>query len=102
MAVFVVVVVAAAAATLVVNGELWAAPLTPLLYSLDLGFIVVVAVAFGTSIVLGTPGCEIAALGELIRRSRGDIDDPQEVMWCVGGLDRIDTWEARRRRACQR
>lgn len=97
------VVAAAAAATLVAHGTPWAAPLTSLLYGLDVGFLAMLMIALVASVWLGTPGCEIAALGELSRRLRGGDDEgrAEEAMWCVVGLRRLDEWEARRRRGGQ-
>lgn len=91
-------VLAVLAVTLVRAGELWAAPLTTLLYGLDVGFLTLAVLALIVSIPLGTPGCDIAAIGELIRRVRGTSDtEDDEPMWCVAGLHRLDLWEARQR-----
>jgi hypothetical protein len=94
---FGVVVIGAGAATVVAEGELWAAPLTWVLFGLVVGFLGLTAIAELLSMVLGTPGCEFGALGELIRRLRrvpepGDADP----VWCILGLHQLDEWEARR------
>jgi hypothetical protein len=91
-------VVAAVAAIVAVgaSGTLWAAPLTWLLYPLELVVLSVVAVAFVVSALLGRPGCELGVLGELAARRRG-AGDPEEppAAPCVIGLHRLDAWEAR-------
>ncbi|MPZ70181.1 MAG: hypothetical protein GEU71_11740 [Actinobacteria bacterium] len=97
--VFGAVVAATAVFTLLGNGELWAAPLTWLLYGLATGFLILVTISFVIAVILGTPGCEIGGLAELIRRLRGDTG--AEAMWCIVGLHRIDEWEAGRRRTRQ-
>jgi hypothetical protein len=94
---FVVVLIAAGAAAVAFEGELWAAPLTWLLYGFVLGFLILTAIGGLVSLALGTPGCEFGALGELIRRLRG-VPQPEaaEPMWCIFGMHLIDRWEARR------
>lgn len=94
---FAAVLVAAAAVAIIQEGALWAAPVTWLLYGFDVGFLVLVVLAYVASTVLGTPGCEMGALGELIVRLRGTSDTEHvEPMWCIIGLHRFDEWEARR------
>lgn len=94
-----VVVAAAALATLTLNGELWAPPLTTLLYGLDVTFLFVVAISYVVAVFLGTPGCEVGGLGELIRRLRGvPHAADHEAMWCIVGIHCLDAWEAERRR----
>lgn len=93
---------AAAVATIVIEGKLWAAPLTWLLYSLGASFLIAVAASFTVAIILGTPGCEVGSLAELVRRirfrGRGDArPDAHGPMWCVAGLHHLDRWEAGRR-----
>ncbi|MGH8946225.1 MAG: hypothetical protein ACRDVL_08750 [Acidimicrobiia bacterium] len=94
---FAVVLIAAGAAAVASEGELWAAPLTWLLYAFVVGFLILTAIAGLVSLALGTPGCEFGALGELIRRLRG-LPEPEgaDAMWCIFGLHRLDKWEARR------
>ena len=94
---FAVAVIGAGAAAIGAEGELWAAPLTWLLFGLVVGFLALTAIGALISLALGTPGCEFGALGELIRRLRG-VPEPQgaDAMWCVFGMHRIDAWEARR------
>lgn len=89
--------VAAVAVTLALHGQLWAPPLTPLLYGFNVAFLFVVAVSYVVAVFLGTPGCEIGGLGELIRRIRGVPEAAEEPMWCIGGIHCLDEWEARRR-----
>ena len=95
---FAVVLIAAGAAALAFEGELWATPLTWLLYGFVLGFLILTAIGGLVSLALGTPGCEFGALGELIRRLRG-VPEPEggaAPMWCIFGMHRLDQWEARR------
>ncbi|HYT79083.1 MAG TPA: hypothetical protein VEQ37_07475 [Actinomycetota bacterium] len=94
---FAVVLIAAGATAIGVEGELWAAPLTWLLYGFALGFLILTAVGGLVSLALGTPGCEFGAIGELIRRLRG-VPEPEGAapMWCIFGMHRLDAWEARR------
>jgi len=87
-----------AVVTLVLHGELWAAPLTTALYGFNVAFLVVVSLSYLVAVFLGTPGCEVGGLGELIRRIRG-VTDPanQDAMWCIAGIHGLDKWEANRR-----
>lgn len=94
---FALVVIGAGAAAVAAEGELWAAPLTWLLFGLVVVFLTLTAIGALVSLALGTPGCEFGALGELIRRLRGVPEpDGARAMWCVLGMHRIDAWEARR------
>jgi hypothetical protein len=93
---FAVVLIAAGAAALAFEGELWAAPLTGLLYGFVLGFLILTAIGGVVSLALGTPGCEFGALGELIRRLRGVPEPEGDPMWCIFGMHLLDRWEARR------
>jgi hypothetical protein len=95
---FLVVAAVAVIVAVGTSGTLWAAPLTWLLYPLELVVLSVVAVAFVVSALLGRPGCELGVLGELAARRRG-ADDPEgaQVTSCVVGLHRLDAWEARQR-----
>ncbi len=94
---FAVVLMGAGAAAIAFEGELWAAPLTWLLYGFVLGFLILTAIGGLVSLALGTPGCEFGAVGELIRRLRG-VPEPEgaDPMWCIFGMHRLDQWEARR------
>jgi hypothetical protein len=87
-----------AVVTLSLHGELWAHPLTTVLYGLNVAFLFVVSLSYLVAVFLGTPGCEVGGLGELIRRLRG-VPDPanQDAMWCIGGIHCLDQWEANRR-----
>ncbi|MGH8912913.1 MAG: hypothetical protein ACRDZM_00160 [Acidimicrobiia bacterium] len=90
--------VVTAVVTLLLRRELWAHPFTTILYGFDVGFLFVVAISYLVAVFVGTPGCEVGGLGELIRRLRG-VPDPadHEAMWCIGGIHRLDQWEERRR-----
>jgi hypothetical protein len=87
-----------AVVTLSLHGELWAPPLTTSLYGLNVAFLFVVSLSYLVAVFLGTPGCEVGGLGELIRRIRG-VADPanQDAMWCIAGIHGLDKWEADRR-----
>jgi hypothetical protein len=95
---FLVVAAVTAIVAVGTSGTPWAAPLTWLLYPLELVILSVVALAFVVSALLGRPGCEMGVLGELAARRRG-ADDPEEppAASCVVGLHRLDAWEARQR-----
>src|SRR6266511_2486246 len=93
---FAVVLIAAGAAAAAFEGELWAAPLTWVLYGFVLGFLILTAIGGVVSLALGTPGCEFGALGELIRRLRSVPEPEGAPMWCIFGMHRLDRWEARR------
>jgi hypothetical protein len=86
-------------ATIAIQGELWAAPLTTTLFWLGVSFLIAVAVSYLVAIFLGTPGCEVGGLAELVRRIRHTSHgDDHDAMWCVAGLHHLDKWEADRRR----
>jgi hypothetical protein len=83
-------------AALAADGSLWAAPVTWLLYGLDLAFAVAIGAAMLVSIVVGTPGCELGAVRELVLRLQGKFDPRQvQAPACGGGLHQLDRWEAR-------
>lgn len=89
--------IAAAGVSLLGSGQLWDAPLTWLVYAFDLAMAGLVSVANLVSIVLGTPGCELGALSELLARLRGRYDAHAPTLHsCSGGLDGLDRWESRR------
>lgn len=83
----------AAVASLMSNGGIWEPPLTGLLYGFELGFLATVTLAHLTAVVLGTPGCEMGGLAELIHRLRGTQPPNDEPMWCLMGLHHLDQWE---------
>jgi hypothetical protein len=86
----------AGAAALAADGSLWAAPFTWLLYGLDLTFAIAIGAAMLVSIVVGTPGCELGAVRELVLRLQGRFDPRQvQAPACGGGLHQLDRWEAR-------
>jgi len=97
------ILAAVAVVTLAVQGEPWAAPLTGVLYGLNVGFLIAVTVSYLVAVFLGTPGCEVGGLGELIRRLRHEPNlDNQDAMWCIAGLNSLDRWEAGRRQRARR
>ena len=86
----------AGVAALAADGSLWAAPVTWPLYVLDLTFAVAIGAAMVVSIVVGTPGCELGAVRELVQRIQGRFDPRQvQAPACGGGLHQLDRWEAR-------
>ncbi len=83
-------------AALVGQGSLWAAPVTWLLYGLDLTFALAIGTAMVVSILVGTPGCELGAVRELVLRLQGRFDPRQvEAHACGAGFHQLDRWEAR-------
>lgn len=94
---FGVLLIAAAAVAVAREGVLWTAPLTTVVYGVVLAGAFVTAAALVLSVFLGTPGCDVGALEEAVRRLRGTFDpDNAPVYWCIVGLHRIDAWESRR------
>ncbi len=91
------VLVVTMAVTFALEGRLWASPLTSFLYGLIVVFAILVSISFVVSLFLGTRGCEIGALGELIRRFRGSDESDDAEVWCIAGLHKLDEWEAGRR-----
>ncbi len=94
VSIYLTLLATAAVTAVLTQGDLWAAPLTWLLYGLDVGLVVVATIAFLVAVVLGTPGCEMGGLAELIRRLRGASNaEATEGIWCIGGLHKLDEWE---------
>lgn len=83
------------AVALTSGGTVWAAPLTWLVWGIDIGMAAVVAVTFIVAVVRRTPGCELGALRQLARRLRDDSHEAR-AMFCVAGLHKLDIWESRR------
>jgi hypothetical protein len=96
LAAIVALLAVAGAAALAADGALWATPFTWLLYGLDLTFAIAIGAAMLVSIVVGTPGCELGGVRELVLRLQGRFD-PRQVRApaCGGGLHQLDRWEAR-------
>jgi hypothetical protein len=93
---FFAVAAAAAVVATVGAGTPWAAPLTWLLYLMELVVFTLVGLAFAISALLGRPGCELDALRELLVRVHGTVDlEDAEAAWCLVGLHRLDAWEER-------
>ncbi|HZD23540.1 MAG TPA: hypothetical protein VE569_09090 [Acidimicrobiia bacterium] len=65
----------AAVTTVILHGQLWAPPLTALIYGLHVAFLIAVGLSYVVAVFLRTPGCEVGGLGELIRRLRR-VPDP--------------------------
>lgn len=85
---------ASAALAIWLHGVVWAPPLTWLVWGVDLGIVVVVAVAFLMAVAVGTPGCEVGVFREVARRLRRETSG-DDVLFCLIGLHRLDAWEAR-------
>jgi len=75
--------------------HLWAAPLSWLVWGLDLGVLVVIAAASLVAVILGTPGCEVGVVRDIARRLRSEPGGTDAV-FCPAGLHQLDAWEARR------
>jgi hypothetical protein len=82
-------------AGLLIAGEVWNPVLAGWVYAGDLLVMAALAVSFPVAIVTRSPGCELDALPRLIA---GPLDRAVERPRCVVGLDRLDRWEAARRR----
>lgn len=91
-----VALTAAAAAAIVLEGHVWQPPFTWLLFGLELGFLIVLTIAHVVAVALGTRGCEMAGLAELVHRVRGTMRPRDEPMSCIVGLHHLDEWEAQR------
>ncbi len=95
----IVLTLAAGVTATIMGGRLWAAPLTWVVYAVDLGVATLVLLGYAASVVLGTPGCDQAALREAIDRLSGRYDPATaSLSVCAGGLHRLDSWEADRMR----
>lgn len=89
-----IVFAAAAGTATAIHGGVWEPPFTWLLYGFEVGFLVVVTVAHVVAVMLGTAGCEMGGLAELVHRLRGTPRPAGEPMSCIAGLHRLDQWEA--------
>lgn len=81
--------------TAVLEGTLWAAPLSWYVVGLDLVVLVLIVAATIIAVILGTPGCEVGAFRDIARRLRREPGAP-DALFCLVGLHRLDAWEARR------
>jgi hypothetical protein len=91
--------VAAAVTAWIASGDVWASPLSDLVWGFDALMLVETIVAVLLAIALGTPGCEVGVWPELIGRLRGEDGAASTRPICVLGLHFLDEWEARRARA---
>ena len=95
---FGVLIIATATVAVTRDGVLWTAPLTTVVYGAVLAAALLTAAALVLSVFLGTPGCDVGALEEAVRRLRGTFDpNDAPVYWCIVGLHWIDAWESRQR-----
>ena len=86
----------AAIAGQVAFGAVWGFPLADLVWWFDVVMLAVGAFATALAIVLGTPGCEIHVLGQLVARYRGVQPSSADASPCVIGLHVLDKWEGSR------
>jgi hypothetical protein len=92
-----VLAVGAATGAAVTSGSVWSAPLSWLMYGLDVAVLAFVAGALVASVFVGAPGCEIGSVQRLAVRLTGRTPPrDHEVHFCLAGLHRLDAWEARR------
>jgi hypothetical protein len=94
-----VLLAAAALTAWFASGEVWASPLSDLVWGFDALMLVETIVALLLAIALGTPGCEVGVWPELIARLRSEDGAASTRPICVLGLHFVDEWEARRARA---
>jgi hypothetical protein len=94
-----VLLAGAAVTAWIAAGEVWASPLSDLVWGFDALMLVETIVALLLAVALGTPGCEVGVWPELIGRLRGEDGAASTRPICVLGLHFVDEWEARRARA---
>jgi hypothetical protein len=94
-----VLLAAAAVTAWIASREVWASPLSDLVWGFDAVMLVETIVALLLAIALGTPGCEVGVWPELIGRLRGEDGAAATRPICVLGLHFVDEREARRARA---
>jgi hypothetical protein len=80
----------------VLEHTVWSAPLSWFVWGLDLAALTAVAATALAAAVLGTPGCEIGVFRDVARRLRREPGGA-DALFCLVGLHRLDTWEARQR-----
>lgn len=97
LAVLAAVAVALIGIAWVTGGPLWAPPLTWLLWGVAVAGLVSVTLLLLIAVIVGTPGCELGIVREVLVRHRGDSHDSP--MFCLAGLRAIDAWERRSWRA---
>lgn len=85
-------------AVVVVMAEGRVAPVTWLIYGVDTVFLVVYGLLISLAILLGTPGCEIGVVSELVLRAQGRYTPKNhEPHPCIVGFHLVDAWESRQR-----
>lgn len=77
-------------------GSVWGFPLSDLVWWFDVLMLAVGLASTALATVLGTPGCEIAVLGEFAARFRLTPACSPQGFHCVVGLHALDSWERRR------
>lgn len=80
-----------------VSDEFWNPVLAGWAYAGDLLVWTALAVSFPVAVATRSPGCELGAIPWLFARRRGEASASLRP-GCAVGLDRLDRWEARRRR----
>ena len=76
-------------------GLVWGFPLADLVWWFDVAMVAVGVVSAAVAIVLGTPGCEIGVLGQLVACFRRAPPPGGDAAQCVVGLHVVDAWERR-------
>jgi hypothetical protein len=76
-------------------GSTWGFPLADLVWWFDVVMLVVELIATALAIVLGTPGCELGVVAELIEISGTSTPPSATAPPCIIGLHALDEWEHR-------
>ncbi|MGH8926192.1 MAG: hypothetical protein ACRDWA_16410 [Acidimicrobiia bacterium] len=91
-----VLLILGAAVAVAVEGRVWASPFTTLVFGAVLAASLLVATTLVLSTLTGTPGCDVGALEELVRRIDGTFNpDDLPNHPCGAGFHRLDAWESR-------
>ena len=80
----------------VAMGEIWNPALAAWVYGADLLVMGALVASFPVAVATRSPGCELGAIPWLLARGRGRASQRPA---CVAGLDRLDRWESRRKKA---
>ena len=88
-------IVAAGGISLASSGSVWGAPLSDLIWWIDVADLSYSAGSLLLAVPLGTPGCEKLAWVELKVLLFGG--QRPRARWCIGGLHIVDNWELGRK-----
>ncbi len=77
-------------------GSAWGFPLADLVWWFDVAMLAAGLASTALAILLGTPGCEVAALGELLACFRRRPPPGADASPCIVGLHALDEWERHR------